>query len=129
MVFYNYFLMGILALPLSLADWRPPEWSDAPVIALLGLVTFLAQQSFTRSFVFAPPAIVMPAYYLQLPFAAVLGYFAFDEVPDIWVWTGAAVICGSTYYIIRSDQRTRHRRRRAGEQGAQRLTRFMPSSG
>ena len=105
MVFYNYLHMGLLALPLSLPDWRMPDWSDAPIIALLGLVTLLAQQSFTRSFVFAPPAIVMPAYYLQLPFAAIIGFFAFDEVPDIWVWTGAAVICGSTYYIIRSDQR------------------------
>ena len=47
----------------------------------------------------------MPAYYLQLPFAAVIGYFAFNEVPDIWIWAGAVVICGSTYYMIRVDQR------------------------
>ena len=47
----------------------------------------------------------MPAYYLQMPFVAVVGYFAFDEVPDIWVWVGAAVICASTYYIMRADQR------------------------
>ncbi len=103
-VFYNYFLMGLLALPPALADWRTPEWADAPVLVVLGVVTFLAQQSFTRSFVLAPPAVVMPAYYLQLPFAAVIGFFAFDEVPDIWIWAGAAVICGSTYYIIRADQ-------------------------
>ena len=103
-VFYNYFLMGLLALPPALADWGTPEWADAPVLVVLGVVTFLAQQSFTRSFVLAPPAVVMPAYYLQLPFAAVIGFFAFDEVPDIWIWAGAAVICGSTYYIIRADQ-------------------------
>ena len=106
MVFYNYLLMGVLAAPPAFADWRTPEWEDAPVLIVLGVVTFLAQQSFTRSFVFAPPAVVMPAYYLQLPFAAVIGWFAFDEAPDIWIWAGAAVICGSTYYIIRLDQRS-----------------------
>lgn len=105
-VFYNYLLMGLLALPPALAEWHMPEWRDAPVLLVLGIVTFLAQQSFTRSFVFAPPSIVMPAYYLLLPFAAAIGFFAFDEVPDIWVWAGAAVICGSTYYITRADQRS-----------------------
>ncbi len=104
-VFHNYFLMGILALPPAIAEWRTPEWRDAPVILVLGIVTLLAQQSFTRSFVFAPPAIVMPAYYLQLPFAAVIGFLAFDELPDMWVWVGGAVICASTTYITRADQR------------------------
>ena len=47
----------------------------------------------------------MPAYYLLLPFAAVMGFFVFDEVPNMWVWIGAAVICGSTYYITRVDHR------------------------
>ena len=104
-VFYNYFLMGLLALPPALSQWRMPEWGDAPILLLLGVVTYFAQQSFTRSFVFAPPAIVMPAYYLQLPFAAVIAFFAFDEVPDVWVWVGAIVICGSTTYIMRADYR------------------------
>ncbi len=108
-VFYNYFLMGLLAVPLAVPEWTMPEWRDAPILLVLGVVTLLAQQSFTRSFVFAPPAIVMPAYYLQLPFVAVIGFLAFDEMPDVWVWAGAAVICGSTYYITRADHRARAR--------------------
>ena len=114
-VFYNYFLMGLLALPPAIAEWRMPEWGDTPVIVILGIVTLLAQQCFTRSFVFAPPAIVMPAYYLQLPFAAVIGFFAFDEAPDVWVWLGAGVICASTYYITRADQRAAAAVRAGGE--------------
>ena len=96
MVFYNYLLMGLLALPFALADWRMPELRDVPVLLILGVVTYSAQQSFTRSFVLAAPAVVMPAYYLQLPFAAVIGFFAFNEAPDIWIWAGAAVICASS---------------------------------
>ena len=114
-VFYNYLLMGLLALPPAIAEWRMPEWGDAPVLVILGVVTLLAQQSFTRSFVFAPPAIVMPAYYLQLPLAAVIGFFAFDEVPDVWVWLGAGVICASTYYITRDEQRAAAKARAGGE--------------
>ena len=75
------------------------------LLLLLGVVTYFAQQSFTRSFVFAPPAIVMPAYYLQLPFAAVIAFFAFAEVPDVWVWVGGAVICAATVTLGHRESR------------------------
>ena len=37
--------------------------------------------------------------YVQLPLIALLGYLAFGQSTDIWTWAGAAVICGSTYYV------------------------------
>ena len=47
--------------------------------------------------------MVMPFYYLQLPFAAAIGFAVYAEVPDIWVWLGGAVICASGYYIARRE--------------------------
>ncbi len=46
----------------------------------------------------ARTATLMPFVYVQIAFAALIGYVAFDHVPDHWAWVGMAVIaaCGAT---------------------------------
>lgn len=107
MVLYMYALMVPLTVGPAIADWRPPGWADLPWIVVLGVVTILAQQAITRSFAAAPAAVVMPAYYMQLLFAAAIGFIAYREQPDIWIWAGAVVICGSTYYLAYTESRQR----------------------
>jgi drug/metabolite transporter (DMT)-like permease len=40
---------------------------------------------------------------MRLPFGAALGFAVFQEVPDLWVWLGGAVIFGAALYLARSD--------------------------
>ena len=101
-VFYMYGLMCLVALVPTALLWRTPFWADVPWLAATGVFSAIAQQGITRSLSMAPTAIAMPAYYLQLPFAAIAGYVLFGEAPDAWIWLGAAVICGATYYVIRT---------------------------
>ena len=101
-VFYMYGLMCLFALVPTILLWRTPYWADVPWLAATGAFSAIAQQGITRSLSMAPTAIAMPAYYLQLPFAAIAGYVLFGEAPDAWIWLGAAVICGATYYVIRT---------------------------
>lgn len=93
----------LLQVPLAIgpAIWM---WSDAPLhvypwLIALGGGSVLTGQCFTRAFAAAPTSAVMPPYYLQLPFAAAIGFVWFDQVPDGLMWIGAAIICASTYYI------------------------------
>ena len=102
-VFYMFALMAILAAVPTAIFWQTPAAADVPWLIVLGVVSTMAQQGLTRSFAIAPTAVVMPAYYLQLPLAALIGYLGFGEVPDIWIWPGAAIICGATYYIVRVE--------------------------
>ena len=101
-VFYMYGLVCLYALVPTILHWRTPAWADVPWLAATGVFSAIAQQGITRSLSMAPTAIAMPAYYLQLPFAALGGYVLFGEAPDAWIWLGAAVICGATYYVIRT---------------------------
>jgi S-adenosylmethionine uptake transporter len=48
----------------------------------------------------ADAAIVAPMQYSQLVWAAGFGFFIFAEFPDLWTWTGAAVIIASGLYIV-----------------------------
>jgi drug/metabolite transporter (DMT)-like permease len=46
----------------------------------------------------ARTSTLMPFLYAQIAFAALIGWIAFDHVPDHWAWVGMAVIaaCGAT---------------------------------
>jgi S-adenosylmethionine uptake transporter len=45
--------------------------------------------------------VLASADYLALPYAAVLGFFFFGEVPTPAVWTGAALIVGACLIVTR----------------------------
>jgi drug/metabolite transporter (DMT)-like permease len=47
--------------------------------------------------------------YIQLPLIALLAWLIFSQSTDIWTWAGAAVICGSTYYISYRESRARRK--------------------
>jgi drug/metabolite transporter (DMT)-like permease len=71
----------------------------------------------TRSLALAEAAVVMPSYYLQLPFVALFGYVLFGQVPEIWLIPGALLIIGGSYYALRSESRKR-RQETAGQDTA-----------
>jgi len=49
----------------------------------------------------------MPSYYLQLPLVAALGFLIFDQMPEIWLVPGAALIIGGAYFSVWSESRKR----------------------
>ena len=76
------------------------------------LVAAVAHILLTRSYVKADASAVQPFDYTRLPFVALLGYVFFGEVPDRWLWLGAALIIGAAIYIAhREAVLARHARR------------------
>lgn len=118
MVFYLYALATPMALVPALFDWHAPGWSDMGWLALLAALTLGAQQGLTRALIAAPAGVVMPFNFLQLPFVAFFGLFLFGELSDLWTWTGAVVIFGSSYYIARRESRTARQARAAARDAA-----------
>jgi drug/metabolite transporter (DMT)-like permease len=47
----------------------------------------------------------LPFEFARLPFAAVIGFFVFRELPDIWAWLGGAVIFSASLYMVRQETR------------------------
>lgn len=50
-------------------------------------------------------SMVAPIRYTALLWAALMGYFVWGDVPGVWLWVGAAVIVGSSLYMIRGERR------------------------
>jgi drug/metabolite transporter (DMT)-like permease len=88
-------------------QWITPDWQDAPALLLLAVSGGLAPYCLVRAFVHAEATIVQPVEYLRLPITAFLAYLVFGQTTDMWVWTGAAIIVASTYYMARHETRSR----------------------
>ena len=69
----------------------------------LGATGMLKQRAQSRAFAEADASYVLALALRRLPISALIGFLIFDEVPEIWVGIGAAVICASSTYIARSE--------------------------
>lgn len=94
-------------LSIEIFEWISPGWEDAPALLLLAVAGGLAPYCLVRAFVHAEATIVQPVEYLRLPITAFLAYLVFGQTTDMWVWTGAAIIVASTYYMARHETRSR----------------------
>jgi drug/metabolite transporter (DMT)-like permease len=74
-------------------------------LALIGALATLNQQCLSRALTAADATAVLPFLFMRLPFAAVLGYLAFAEIPALWVWIGGAIIFGAALYLARGEAR------------------------
>ena len=89
--------------------------------ATLGALCTAGWLCFTRAFALADASAILPLEFTRLPFVAVLAYVVFGEVPDKWVWLGAAVIFASSLYIAQREHAA-HRREQVGRDQIQRRT-------
>lgn len=114
MVLYMNLITTPLSLVLALFFWRWPDFTALLWLMLLGSLAALAHLAFTRSCASADASAVIPFDYMRLPFVALIGYFAFGEVPDLWTWVGAGVIAASAIYIARRETQVARERKSSG---------------
>ena len=67
--FWMYALIVLISAVPAIWTWTTPGWNHVPLIVLLGLLTMLSH-SMARAFRAADTSVVLPAHYLQMPFAA-----------------------------------------------------------
>jgi drug/metabolite transporter (DMT)-like permease len=104
-VWYQALFATTLALPLCLLHWRMPDgigWLLLIAIGILGTLSWLIQ---TRAFFLIDASAVAPFEFLRLPFAALVAYLWFAEVPSLWTWLGGALIFGASVYIAEREAR------------------------
>ena len=65
----------------------------------VGLLGSAGQICLTQAFKMAEASAVLPFDFLQLVWAALMGFLVFGEVPDRWVWLGGGLIFLSTTYL------------------------------
>lgn len=99
--------MTLYAVPMSLIPalwgWVWPPLESWWLIGLLGVLGTIGHQCFTRAFAIADASAMVPFDFAKLPFAALMAWLAYGEVPDAMMWVGAAVIAVATAYIAHRE--------------------------
>jgi drug/metabolite transporter (DMT)-like permease len=54
---------------------------------------------------YAPSTVIAPFLYQQVFYMALIGYFAFGDVPGAAVWIGAAIVIASGLYLFARERR------------------------
>jgi drug/metabolite transporter (DMT)-like permease len=107
-VFYQMVYVTPMILVPALWVWTWPNWEELLAMFGVGFFATLNQRFLSRAYAAADATAVLPFEFARLPFAAVIGFVLFRELPDIWAWVGGAVIFSASLYMVRRESRTAH---------------------
>lgn len=105
--FYSMAFMTLYAFIPAMATWQTPTWVELGLLVLTGAFSVTGQILFTHGVAVGETSYVMPFDYLRIVYSFVLGIVWFSEVPGIWSFAGAAVIIGSSIYLLRAESRAK----------------------
>jgi drug/metabolite transporter (DMT)-like permease len=106
-VFYASVYFTVFVTPFAIYFWKWPEPEDVALMVLVGVLALLGQLALTGAMRSGEATAVMPIDFTRLLWAAGIGYIWFGEFPDLWTWTGGAVVFASTLYITYRESRYR----------------------
>jgi drug/metabolite transporter (DMT)-like permease len=103
--FYNNLFMAVWCIVPTWMYWAPMTVDDILPVLGLGVCGLFAPFLVAIALKKADASLIAAFDFLRLPFTAAFGFALFGEIPDEFVWVGAAIIFVSTYYIARRETR------------------------
>ncbi len=83
----------LVTLPFLVFDYHYMSLAQLAVLLLAGLAAAGGQFSITAAYCCAPAREISVYDYSQIIFSAVLGFFIFGQIPDLFSWLGYLIIC------------------------------------
>ena len=99
-------LLSLLAMAVMLPFvYVPVDLPHLGLMAMVGLISILAQLCIIAAYRSAPAAVVAPTQYSQIIWATAFGTLLFSERPDIFVAIGSGVIIISGVFVVWRESR------------------------
>jgi len=102
-MFYFALFTTLLAFIPAMFVWQNPTWTEVVLLALTGTLGIVGQGLFTHGVGLGETSFVMPFDYMRIVYAFILGIIWFAETPGWWSYGGAAIIIGSSVYLLRTE--------------------------
>ncbi len=96
-VFFFSAFSTLVALPFFIAGYTPMTGLQLLYLVLSGVSATVGQFCITAAYRQAPAKEIAVFDYAQVLFAAVLGYFVLDQIPDKWSFVGYAIIIAAAF--------------------------------
>ena len=90
-MFFSTFSV-IVCLPGCLLQYQPMSIRQLVILLLAGVAATGGQLSITAAYTHAPAKDISVYDYTQVIFAAILGFFLFAQIPDVYSFMGYAII-------------------------------------
>jgi drug/metabolite transporter (DMT)-like permease len=98
----------LFSIPLAWGNWQPlAAWQWAGFV-MSGVLGSLGHYCLTRSFAAADISATQSAKFLDLVWAALLGWIVFADVPTQSTLIGGTLICAATLWVARRESRGHH---------------------
>lgn len=94
-VFYFSAFSCLVCLIPIISGYTPMSFYQLFCLIMTGVFASAGQIGITKAYLFAPAREISVYDYSQIIFAAVLGYFIFDQIPDFMSILGYIVVCGA----------------------------------
>ena len=105
MVFYLSLFVTLTSLIPTLFVWNLPSLNTCVLTFGAAVLATCAHFCWTKSFQIADLSFTQPGMYFTLIWAVAIGFFIYDERPDVWSGGGAAIIIAATAYIAARERR------------------------
>ncbi|MEO0484620.1 MAG: DMT family transporter [Pseudomonadota bacterium] len=98
----------VLGTGFDAPDFRfaPIDGREAWLLFAMAVIGTVAHLLMTWSLRFAPSATVAPIQYLEIPFATIIGYLVFRDLPNGLAAAGIVVTMAAGLYIIARERRS-----------------------
>ncbi len=106
-VVWQSLTVAVFSLPFALVNWEWPNAVQWAMFALSGVLGTAGHICLTRAFALADMSVTQPIKFLELVWAAILGFIVWSEVPGQATWIGGLIIFASTTWIARREARRR----------------------
>ena len=97
-VYATCLMTPMLAVPAAFF-WIWPDWSSFGWLAAIGFSAAAGQYLTAAAFRVAEISVVTPLMFLQLIWAALIGFVFFGEVPSLFLWLGGSMIFASVAFL------------------------------
>jgi len=89
---YQSIFMSLLSFFIVLFFWEMPSIKTFIYLILAALCGTVLHLTLNHAFKLVDVSMTQPYSFLNLVFASIIGYFVFDEMPDLYTWIGALII-------------------------------------
>ncbi|WP_322865630.1 DMT family transporter [Aquicoccus sp. G2-2] len=102
-------VVTICLAPMAAYNWVTPTGNELLLLLGVALVATMGHYIMSIALSLAPIMVTQPVSFLQLVWAILLGYFAFNEGIDPWVVFGGGLIIGAIFFITLREARLKRR--------------------
>ena len=89
---YQSIFMSLLSFFIVLFFWEMPNLKTFIYLILAAMCGTVLHLTLNHAFKLVDVSMTQPYSFLNLVFASIIGYFVFDEIPDLYTWIGALII-------------------------------------